>query len=159
MKKVLILILIALGVWYLFFEKNTVEIGPENTTNQGANFKPDPSHASFSGVEGDFSLLERKAYGDLNSDQKNDVVVLLSESGGGSGVFIYVAAYVSGPVNYRGTNAVFLGDRVAPEDLSISNGIVTVKYLDRREDEPFAAEPTIPASKQFMYRNGELVER
>lgn len=159
MKKVVILVLIALGVWYLFFVKNTVEVGPDDTTNQGDNFQPDPSQASFTGVEGDVALLEEKAYGDLNNDQKNDVAVLLSESGGGSGVFIYVAAYVSGPVNYKGSNAVFLGDRVAPQSISIANGVVTVKYLDREEDEPFAAEPTVPASKQFVYRSGELVER
>ena len=66
---------------------------------------------------------------------------------------------MSGPVNYKGSIATFLGDRVAPESISISKGVVTIKYLDRKEDEAFAAEPTVSVTKQFIYKNGELVEK
>lgn len=161
MKKVLALIIIALGIWYLFSRTNTdsvVEVDRDNSSVVD-DFKPDPSQATFGGIEGDFTILEQRAYGDANNDEKNDTIVLLAESGGGSGVFIYVAAYVSGPVNYKGSNAIFLGDRVSPQSVSIKEGVVTVKYLDRKEGEPFAAEPTVPSSKQFVYKKGELVER
>ena len=104
-------------------------------------------------------LLDKFAYGDVNADDKEDTALLLARYGGGSGTFIYVAVFVSGPVTYRGSDALFIGDRVAPQSISINNGIVTVDYLDRGPDEAFAAEPTIPTSKQFIYKNGEFVEK
>ncbi len=177
MKKLLVLIIVLLlailGYQFLSGRSETTTGKPEtaNTTT----VKPDASSASFSfdgeivtlskgkGVGGDAgeetSLLDETAYGDLNNDSKEDTAVLLARSGGGSGVFVYVAAYVSGPVNYKGSNGVFLGDRIAPQSVSISNGVLTIKYLDRKEDEPFAAEPTVSVTKQFVYRNGELQEK
>ncbi len=160
MKKLIILVLIvAAASWFFFMRGDSTKTVTDNTPKQNEAFRPDPTNATFSGIEGEATLLEERAYGDVNSDGKIDTVVLLAESGGGSGVFIYAAAYVSGPVNYKGSNAVFIGDRIAPQSVTVSNGIATVKYLDRKENEPFAAEPTVPASKQFVYKNGELVEK
>ncbi len=105
------------------------------------------------------TILDAKGSGDINNDGKQDAVVLLSQSGAGSGIFIYAAAYVSGPLNYKGSNAVFIGDRISPQSVSISNGIITIHYLDRKPDEPYAADPTIPTTKQLIYQNGELVEK
>ena len=104
-------------------------------------------------------LLDQFAYGDINADGKEDAVFFLARYGGGSGTFIYLAAFVSGPVTYRGSEATFIGDRVSPQSISINNTTVTVKYLDRAADEPLAAEPTIQASKQFSYRVGGFEER
>jgi len=159
MKKIILIILIlALGFYVFFMRDDKVEVNTGGDT-AGETFRPDPSQAVFPGIEGEITLLEERAYGDINNDEKIDTVVFLAESGGGSGVFIYAAAYVSGPVNYKGTNAIFLGDRIAPQSISIANGAVTVRYLDRNEDEPLAAEPTISAAKVFTYQGGELVEK
>ena len=79
--------------------------------------------------------------------------------GSGSGTFIYAAAYLSGPVNYKGTEALFIGDRIAPQSVSISQGVVTVSYLDRKDDEPLSAEPTVSKNMQFVVRGGAFVER
>jgi hypothetical protein len=177
MKKfiILIIILVAAFFGYRFFQgRSSTTTGTPQTNNTGS-VRPDASSASFSfddeivtlsngeSAGGDAgeetSLLDEAAYGDLNNDGKQDTAVLLARSGGGSGVFVYVAAYVSGPVNYKGSNALFLGDRIAPQALAINNGVLTVTYLDRGEDEPFAAEPTISTKKEFIYRNGELQER
>lgn len=159
MRKLIILILIIIGVAVLYFWNSGPETSITNPSIQTQGFKPDPSGANFSGIEGEFSILDKKAYGDLNDDTKTDASVFLAESGGGSGVFIYVAAYVSGPINYKGSSAIFLGDRIAPQNISISNGMITVRYLDRKEDEPYAAEPTVSVTKTFVYKNGELEER
>ncbi len=177
MKKLLVLIIIigAIGLLYYMRENslNDEIVTPSEKT--GGTFRPDPSSATFifddetvtlskgrntndESAE-ETALLDEIAYGDLNADGKEDTVVLLARSGGGSGVFIYVAAYVSGPVNYKGTNALFLGDRIAPSNISIANGVVTVSYLDRGENEALAAEPTVSVSKQFIYKNGEFQER
>lgn len=171
MKKLLVLIVIIAGVWFLFFRDGTTA-NPESQ-NPPQVFQPDSSNATFvfdgepvtlsDGVsdENDMqvSLLEENATGDLNADGKADSVALLASSGGGSGVFIYIAAYVSGPISYKGTEAIFIGDRVSPQNVSVANGVVTLNYLDRKSDEPFAAEPTVPVSKQFVYRNGTFQER
>src|SRR3989344_7159747 len=158
MKKILIVVVIIAALFYLFKDSKS-EVKTTVPDNPDATFRPDPTLATFSGLEGEVTILEEKAYGDINGDQKPDTAVLLAESGGGSGVFIYAAAYVSGPVNYKGSNAVFLGDRISPQKISITSGVITISYLDRKPDEPFAAEPTVPVSKQFIYKNGELVEK
>lgn len=139
------------------------------------DFKPDPSNATFlfedgpitlSGGRGEkdteqIDLVEQVgyAYGDINNDKKDDAAVYLARYGGGSGTFIYLGAYISGPVNYKGTNAVFLGDRIFIENLSIKGGVITVEYLDRDNEDAFSTEPTIQVSKQFVFRNGVLEER
>lgn len=174
MKKILFLLIIVIAALGFMWWNGNKDV-KVNTDNKPANttFKPDASNATFQFDEGaatlkngktesdggEISLLDKVAYGDLNKDDKQDSAVLLASSGGGSGVFIYAAAYVSGPVNYKGTNAVFLGDRIAPQSVSITSGTVTVTYLDRRPDEPFAAEPTIRTTRQFIFQNGELVEK
>ncbi len=173
MKKIFILIIIVAivsGGYFLLSRSSTTNNTPENKTTA---FQPDPSSATFTidnepitlshgareSEEGEITLLDEKATGDLNNDNKADTALLLADSSIGSGVFIYVAAYVSGPVSYKGTNAVFVGDRISPQSLSIANGVVTFKYLDRKAEEPFSAEPTISITKQFFYKNSELVEK
>ena len=185
MKKILpaILILIAIFViWFVF--KQASNVSPTNNqTMQPLNVSlthPDPSNATFTidnqpitlskgtneediipggELTQDTNLTNLIAYGDLNGDKKDDAAVVLIQSGSGSGVFIYIAAYVSGLLNYKGSNAIFIGDRIDPKSISISNGVITFNYLDRKPDEPYAADPTVPTSKQFVYSNGTLVEK
>jgi len=151
----------------------------QNTSKKGS-FKPDPSNATFIFDDGTITLSEGKiertvapgsalveeiavmdklAYGDINNDEKDDTALLLARYGGGSGVFIYAAAFLSGPVNYKGSKVVFIGDRITPQSIFIKDGTVIINYLDRGPDEAFAAEPTIPMSKQFIYKNGEFQEK
>ena len=170
-------ILLGVGSW-LWQHHDATSMATSTSTTVGAGFNPDASSATFtfddgskvtlskgkgqSNDQGDnvqTTLLTVKGYGDLNGDGKNDAVLFLSQDGGGSGLFIYAAAFVSGPVGYKGTNAVFLGDRISPQSVSISHSVATVNYLDRKPDEPFSADPTVPTSKQFSYQNGQFVEK
>jgi|SRR3989344_891753 len=170
MKKLLILILVFGGA-YLYFTSSSPE--PEEKVVQEVNKSPDASNATFI-IEGDSvalrdginledsletKLLPLKASGDLNFDTKNDTAVLLTQTGGGSGTFVYVAAYISGPVSYKSTNTIFLGDRISPQTISVSNGVIRVKYLDRKEDESFADEPTVEVTKELVVRDGALEEK
>lgn len=178
----LLIALLAL-VSYLLFIKDTPSGSEEVilTENEGENvgFKPDPRNATYMFGDGPITLSQGRteiqllpnsalmeevfltgqvAYGDINKDDRNDSAVILVRSGGGSGSFVYVTALVSGNTGYSGSNAILIGDRVAPKNISIASGVITVEYLDRGEDEPFAVEPTIAVTKQYSYRNGELVE-
>lgn len=103
-------------------------------------------------------LSDSIAYGDLNKDNKEDAAMLFIQSGGGSGVFVYIGAYTSGTVRYGGSNTVFIGDRITPRSISIDGGIITVEYLDRDESESLASEPTRPVSRKFVFENSELKE-
>lgn len=93
--------------------------------------------------------------GDINNDGKIDHVFFLSQETSGTGIFFYVVA----SVNEKGTNAVFVGDRIAPQNINIANGVVAVNYATRRENEPMTASPSLGVTKYLVYKNGELIER
>ena len=99
-----------------------------------------------------------EAFGDLNGDGKEDVAFLITQDRGGSGMFYYVVAALQTETGYQGTNAVLLGDRIAPQTSMIADGLVTVNYADRKPDEPFTAEPSVGISKYLKISDGKLVE-
>ncbi len=83
-----------------------------------------------------------EATGDLNGDGMDDVAFLLVQDGGGSGSFFYVVAALKTTAGWQGSDAVFLGDRVAPQTTQIQNGIITVNYADRASGEPMTSAPS-----------------
>lgn len=99
-----------------------------------------------------------EAFGDLNGDGMEDVAFLLTQSSGGSGTFFYVVAAEQTETAYLGTNAVSLGDRIAPQTTSIENGIITVNYADRYPDEPCTVQPSLGVSKYLRVVENILIE-
>ncbi len=81
--------------------------------------------------------------GDLNGDRKNDGVVFLTQTMGGTGTFYYVAAAIQAASGAKGTNAIFIGDRITPHDVQLSNNHMTVSYLDRGFTEAMVANPSL----------------
>lgn len=99
------------------------------------------------------------ATGDLNGDAVPDVAFILTQSGGGSGTFYYVVVtLVATDGSYQGTNAVLLGDRIAPQMTEIRNGQVIVNYADRGAGEPMTAQPSFGVSKYLKVVGTALVE-
>lgn len=85
---------------------------------------------------------------------------------GGSGTFLYIGLF-SRIAELRIPNqtlkhesSILIGDRVALTGISKnSDGTFVISYLDRKEDEPFTAEPTVPATKRVMiYPTNSLAE-
>lgn len=99
-----------------------------------------------------------EAKADLNGDGVNDVVFLLTQNSGGTGTFYYVTAALSSKYGSKGTNAIFLGDRISPQTTEIRNGEIVVNYADRRPDEPMAAVPSVGVSKYFIIKDNGLAE-
>jgi hypothetical protein len=98
------------------------------------------------------------AIGDLNGDGKEDVAFLLTQDTGGSGTFYYVVVALRTATGYQGTNAVLLGDRIAPQKTTIENGMVVVNYADRKQDESFAIKPAVGISKYLKVIDSRLSE-
>ena len=112
-------------------------------------------------------IFGKPAYGFLDEDDVADALVLLADDGGGSGTFYYMAAAVgkkaggsdiAGGVIYEGTNAIFLGDRIAPQNILIRNGIAIANYADRKSGEPMTARPGEQKSKYALVRDNVLEE-
>jgi hypothetical protein len=101
---------------------------------------------------------------DIDGDDDLDVVFLVTDDGGGSGTFFYVVGAIKETDGYRGTQAMFLGDRIAPQSTDAGPGTqVVVNYADRAPGEPMSAQPSVGKSMYILYNSesndfGEVVQ-
>jgi len=102
----------------------------------------------------------KSAIGDLNSDGADDAALVLVHDPRDNGTFFYVTAALKNPETGQaiGTNAVLLGDRVAPQYISVYRGKVELNYTDRFPWEPFSARPSVGKTKILEIENDELKE-
>ncbi len=96
--------------------------------------------------------------GDLNSDGRNDAAFIITQDGGGSGKFFYVVVAVNLSAGPLGTNAVLLGDRIAPQNVEIKNGQVIVNYADRKIGEPMTTAPSVGVS-MYLSIDGTVLKK
>ena len=89
---------------------------------------------------------------DLDGDGREDVVFLLTQETGGSGTFYYVVAALNTERGYVGSEALFLGDRIAPQTTEKGKGkIIIVNYADRALGEPFSMKPSVSKSLWLLF--------
>lgn len=105
------------------------------------------------------SVLWAPTKGNLNSDGIDDYAMILTQNSGGSGTFYYLVAGLSSENGIVGTNGIFLGDRIAPESISIKDGTILVNYAERNPGDSFAVQPSVGVSRYLVVRDGELVEK
>lgn len=96
--------------------------------------------------------------GDISYDEADDMAIILSYDAGGTGTFYYAVAAINEQGKYFGTNAVFLGDRIVGQNISIKNKILTVNYTDRLPNEAMTAQPSVAVTRYFKYENSKLVD-
>jgi hypothetical protein len=112
---------------------------PVTLTNGIAEVPSAPGSASMTTTK----YFGNVAKGDLNEDAIPDLAFIVTQTGGGSGTFYYVVGAVQDASgNYRGTDAVLLGDRIAPQTTEIRDGKVIVNYADRKMGDPMTAQPS-----------------
>lgn len=104
-------------------------------------------------------IFDDRTKGDLVGGGHDDVVVLLLQDSGGSGSFYYVAAALKTGNGYKGTNAIFMGDRIAPPTVEIHGHTIVVNYAERYPWQEFATKPSIRRSRFFFVEKGELKEK
>ncbi len=94
---------------------------------------------------------------DFNEDSYSDVAFILTQSGSGSGTFYYLVVALGDEKGYRGTNAMFLGDRIAPQTTEFRDGVIVVNFADRGVGEPMTARPSIGVTRRFSIQSSMLV--
>lgn len=101
---------------------------------------------------GSASMVTTRYFGneymtDLNNDGREDVVFLLTQETGGSGIFYYVVAALNTERGYVGSDGYLLGDRIAPQTIGISpnprhQNVIVANYADRAAGEPMSTQPS-----------------
>jgi hypothetical protein len=94
--------------------------------------------------------------GDINNDGIDDMAVMLIHDPGGSGTFYYAAAAIqTTDGNYRGTNAVLLGDRIAPQAITIRNGVLVANFAGRKLEDPMSVMPSVGMTKYMTLTSAD----
>jgi len=99
-----------------------------------------------------------EATGDLNGDGAPDIAFILSQTSGGSGTFYYIVVALKTANGYQGTNAILLGDRIAPQTTEIKNREVIVNYADRKPTDPMTAAPSVGVSTYLKVQGTTLIK-
>jgi hypothetical protein len=105
------------------------------------------------------TVFDASVRGDIDGDGLEDAAVVLAHDGGGSGTMYYLTALLyrtdgaSAPVN-----AVFVGDRIAPQTTQIEDGVILFNYADRYPWEPIAARPSVGKTKRVAHARGILAQ-
>jgi len=154
---VALLILLAIGVAGFFtvtrYSSETEEIGVQDYRKVTTVIDGDVIQLGTRGT----AYFGNESHGDINDDGIIDVGFIVTRDSGGSGTFYYaVAALWMSDGNYIGTNAVYLGDRIAPQTTDIRQSIFKVNYADRNKDEPFSTPPSTSVTAYLYYQDGEL---
>ena len=101
---------------------------------------------------GTVQLFGEPVYGDLNSDgDSTDAAVLLTYNPGGSGTFYYATLALKTNGEYRVTNTLLLGDRIAPQTVEIHEGRAVFNYAERKATDPMTTQPSIGKSAMILY--------
>lgn len=176
--KFLIIVLLSLVILYIyngdykFFAKDMSDVKNISYIVEGYKFDMKDGVAKVkydtdtdSASENTLIMFGEPVYGDLDADGDEDAVAWLVNDLGGSGLFFYAVIVVNDNGDYKSTNALILGDRIAPQTLEIHNGLAVFNYAVRRDDEPMTASPSVGKSFWIKYdkstqtiSEGEAVE-
>jgi len=155
-------IILIIGLFF-YFERNKPE-DPLNATyiieNQQILLKDGFSEIEVipgSASKQITSVLWTPIEGNLNSDSFNDYAMIITQNSGGSGTFYYVVAGLGSSEGVIGTNGIFLGDRISPENISIENKKILINYAERKEGDPMTVQPSVGVSKYLVVENEQLI--
>jgi hypothetical protein len=93
-----------------------------------------------------FALFGEPTQGDIDGDGDLDQAIYLTRDSGGSGTFFYVVVARNDGGKYIGTNAMFLGDRIAPQNITFIDGKMVANFAERKLGESFAVPPSVGKS-------------
>ncbi len=112
------------------------------------------------GKPGDTNYLEVRvnddiAIGDLTGDGTNEAAAIVSEYHGGSGVFVFLAAYAEEDNKAAFQTSVFVDDRPKNGGIKIENNEIGLIATVHRLDEPVCC-PTLETQRHYRLINNQL---
>lgn len=144
---------------YIYNEKQAPAVADYKDAEYSIDGMPVQLKDGFAEVEaapGSASKITTRYFGndaeiDLNDDGRKDVVFLLTQETGGSGVFYYVVAALNTDRGFVGSDGYLLGDRIAPQTTEKSSNprhkdVIVVNYADRALGEAMTAQPSVGKS-------------
>lgn len=170
LKIVFVIFFIGLGLLILTknFEKNkniknsltnySVKVGDENFDL--LNGKAEKEIVPGSATKNKLYIFAEPVLGDLNGDGKTDVAEILVNEPGGSGSFFYAVLLIKNDNGYKVTGTMYLGDRIAPQNINIVDGRAVYNFAERKAGEPFSLPPSLGKSIWVHYdeKNNEIGE-
>jgi hypothetical protein len=95
------------------------------------------------------SLLPEVAFGDLNGDGVDDAAVLLTENGGGTGVFVSLIAVLNENGSPMQAATTFIDDRPKIDSLTISDGHIILGAIIHSISDAMA-DPTFKVTETYQ---------
>lgn len=150
----------SVGMLKVTFDPKNATYAIEGNSIALVNGKAEKEIVPGSASKIEVTTWDQAVNSDLNADGSDDAALILTYSAGGSGTFYYVVAALQDAQSGKaiGTNAILLGDRIAPQNISIDNGTIMVNYSDRKLDEPMSVQPSIGITRYFKTQGTVLVE-
>ena len=102
-------------------------------------------------------LSDLQVAGDIDGNGTDDAWVLLSESSGGSGSYLFLAAVTGSGADTRNIGTLRIGDRVDVMALDADNGRARLQYVTQGPGEA-ACCPTLIVSSLFGLEEAKLTE-
>lgn len=102
-------------------------------------------------------MEESARFGDLDGDGVEDAVLFLTESGGGSGSFVYAAAQLNRDGQPADAGTVLLEDRVQIKSAAIEDGQILVEAIVPGPGDG-ACCPSHKANEVYALQDGKLAE-
>jgi hypothetical protein len=155
---IVLVAIVLLATLFVFIHKNTQSpSGQSSFDAKNSNFVIDSRTITLvngvsivPSVPNSASMNTTRYFGnedtdDLNGDGLSDSAYLVTENTGGSGLFYYAVVALQTSTGYVTTNAVYIGDRIAPQSTEIHSDTkeLYINYADRKKDEPMTAKTTI----------------
>lgn len=102
---------------------------------------------------------------DINNDSTPDKIFLITEEKSSGEVYFYVVTALNKGNFYEGSKATFIGDRIAPQNISSGEGEgeIVVNYVTRNLGEDFSVTPSLGKSLYLKFNSnsrdfGEVVK-
>jgi hypothetical protein len=131
-------------------------LGKVKFTN-GSFVKPPTNPQSATGGWSITIVKDKMSSGDLNNDGKEDDVLVLNSSGGGSGSFYEIIAVINKNEEPLYFNCAPLGDRIKINSIDIKSGKIIVDMITHTPEDPMCC-PTIRKTVNYQIIGNELVE-
>ncbi len=153
--------IVVVGILLQGHSSNNIPVPDNNTASpKNATYTVDgqavtlvDGQASVPAAPGSASNITTQYVGDevshdFDGDGRMDTAFILTQNTGGSGTFYYVVAALNTANGYVGSDAVLLGDRIAPQTLEMSQNpstpdVLVVNYSDRKPQESFVVAPSV----------------